>query len=52
MQHPTERIIHTTAFVTPVMEHWLEREKTKNKQIQGANVWSSVFVYQRIVKLI
>ena len=21
-----ERITHTTAFVTPVMEHWLERE--------------------------
>ena len=21
-----ERIIHTTAFVTPVVEHWLERE--------------------------
>ena len=21
-----DRIIHTTAFVTPVMEHWLERE--------------------------
>ena len=26
MQHPTDRIIHTTAFVTPVMEHWLERD--------------------------
>ena len=24
MHHPTDRIIHTTAFVTPVMEHWLE----------------------------
>ena len=23
---PTERIAHTTAFVTPVVEHWLERE--------------------------
>ena len=21
-----DRIIHTTAFVTPVVEHWLERE--------------------------
>ena len=21
-----DRIVHTTAFVTPVMEHWLERE--------------------------
>ena len=26
MHHPTDRITHTTAFVTPVMEHWLERE--------------------------
>ena len=26
MQHPTDRIIHTTAFVTPVVEHWLEQE--------------------------
>ena len=24
--HPTERIAHTTAFVTPVVEHWLEWE--------------------------
>ena len=26
MHHPTDRITHTTAFVTPVMEHWLEWE--------------------------
>ena len=26
MHHPTDRIIHTTAFVTPVVEHWLEQE--------------------------
>ena len=26
MHHPTDRITHTTAYVTPVMEHWLERE--------------------------
>ena len=24
MHHPTDRITHTTAFVTPVVEHWLE----------------------------
>ena len=23
---PTNQIIHTTAFVTPVVEHWLEQE--------------------------
>ena len=26
IHHPTGRITHTTAFVTPVVEHWLERE--------------------------
>ena len=26
MHHPTDRIPHTTAFVTPVGEHWLEWE--------------------------
>ena len=26
MHHPTDRIPHTTAFVTPVVEYWLERE--------------------------
>ena len=26
MQHPTDKIAHTTAFVTPVVDHWLERE--------------------------
>ena len=23
MHHPTDRIIHTTSFVIPVVEHWL-----------------------------
>ena len=26
MHHPIDRIVHTTAFVNPVVEHWLERE--------------------------
>ena len=26
MNHPTERIAHTTAFITPVVEYWLEQE--------------------------
>ena len=30
MHHPTDRITHTTAFVTPVVEHWLEREIADN----------------------
>ena len=30
MHHPTDRITHTTAFVTPVVEHWLERERNSS----------------------
>ena len=26
MHHPTDRITHTTSFITPDVEHWLERE--------------------------
>ena len=26
MHHPTDRIAHTTALVTPIVEHCLERE--------------------------
>ena len=26
MHHPTDKIPHTTVFVTPIVEHWLERE--------------------------
>ena len=29
MHHPTYRITHTTAFVVPVVEHWLEWEIVK-----------------------
>ena len=29
MHHHTDRITHTTAFVTPVVEHWLEQEIDK-----------------------
>ena len=26
MHHPTDSLAHTTAFVTPVVEHWLNME--------------------------
>ena len=29
MHHPTDRITHTRALVTPVVDHWLERESTQ-----------------------
>ena len=32
MHHPTYSITHTTAFVTPVVEHWLEREIVEEEE--------------------
>ena len=31
MHHPTDRVAHTVAFVTPVAEHWMEREIIKKR---------------------
>ena len=36
MHHPSDRIAHTTAFVTPVLEHWLEREIVQWDEIEGS----------------
>ena len=36
MHHPTDRMSHTTAFVTPVVEHWLEREIAQWVQHEGS----------------
>ena len=30
MHHPKDRVTHATAFDTPVVEHWLERETNNN----------------------
>ena len=42
MHHPTDRIAHTTAFVTPVVESWLEQEIApwlfKNAQMLTDNI--------------
>ena len=35
MHHPTDRMTHTTAFVTPVVEHWLEREIEARMTVSG-----------------
>ena len=42
MHHPTDRIAHTTAFVTPVVEHWLERELTQRVHHEGSIRWPIV----------
>ena len=44
MHHPTDKIAHTTAFVTPVVEHWLEREIAKYRTRQIKATETSKFV--------
>ena len=41
MHHPTDRIAHTMAFVTPLMEHWLEREIAQ---------WVNMNEYKQLMK--
>ena len=36
MHNPTDRIMHTTAFVTPVVEHWLDGEIAQWVHHQGS----------------
>ena len=38
MHHPIDRIAHITTFVTPVVEHWLEREITQSAPKKEGNV--------------
>ena len=44
MHHPTDRIAHTTAFGTPVVEHWLEREIIMLKYAEHTSTISAVSV--------
>ena len=34
MHRPTDRIAHNTAFITPVVEHWLERKDTSRSWLE------------------
>ena len=47
MHHPTDRIAHTTAFVTPVVEHWLEREIA-----QWVSYTKAVFMSTKVYRII
>ena len=38
MHYPTDTIAHTTAFVAPFVEHWLERELTVGQFSQTNSV--------------
>ena len=41
MHHLTDRITHTTAFVTPVMEQWLE---TSNGTDYYSSSWANIAI--------
>ena len=45
MHHPTDRIAHTTTFVTPVVEHWLERD------FRSASILKDTTIQMLICKL-
>ena len=47
MHHTTDRIAHTTAFVTPVVDHWLEREMRKERKgnVIFNDVLNTFFIY-------
>ena len=45
MQHPTDRIAHTTAFVTPVVEHWLDSLSIMASSDRGARCSSVVIAF-------
>ena len=43
MHNPIDRIAHTTAFVTLVVEHWLEREIIQWVTKSGVTIIKSEF---------
>ena len=45
MHHPTDRIAHTTAFVIPVVEHWLEQEIKKKDDLFEAFLGDKTCLY-------
>ena len=52
MHHPTDRIAQTAAFVTPVVEHRLEREIGFWKQSINVQLWMLCFVYHYVVNVL
>ena len=53
VHHPTDRIVHTTAFVTPVTEHWLEQEIAQwihHEGLIGRHGATSISVFKRFTQ--
>ena len=50
MHHPTDRISHTTAFVTPVVEHWLEQENwvTSDSNYTYIHTYTHTYIHTHI----
>ena len=38
MHHPTDRIAHATAFVTPVVEHWSQKVLKSTSTVKNVPV--------------
>ena len=49
MHHPTDRIIHTTAFVTPVVEHWLREIERRKDENTATLKYNDQFSVQKLV---
>ena len=48
MHDPIYRIVHTMVFVTPVVEHWLEREIVQWVHMRGRSKYELHFVCERV----
>ena len=48
MHHPADRLTHTTAFVTPMVDHWLEREIALNNKRQTAENSEQEYSFMRL----
>ena len=46
MHHPTDKITHTTVYVTPVLEHWLEWEITPWVHHEALIPWVNTFTME------
>ena len=49
MHHPAARIEHTMAFVTLVVEHWLEQEIAQYVYVEGS-IWHTMAFVTLVVE--
>ena len=52
MHHPTDTIVHTTVFVTPVVEYWMERETVQWVHYRGSTApWTDALPQRYVLFL-